>query len=195
MQVPFLLRISLGYSPVLPRPDMRTKTAYEPTQRQSTDSTGNATMNSANTSLLGSIGTAAGALNPFKFAHRIKDIWERQKAEYIAHERRKRMLADRRKRSEKAYEEMKRLGAAQGLTGNAAAVAGANQIRFKYEDYVMAGTDGDREDIGMALSTDSGDEASVGGDAAGASGEGGIKSDQFYEEQSGYFRRAAQQRQ
>ncbi|CUS15367.1 unnamed protein product [Tuber aestivum] len=148
--------------------------AYEPTERQSTDSTGNATMSSANTSLLGSIGTAAGALNPFKFAHRIKDIWEKQKAEYIAHERRKRMLADRRKRSEKAYEEMKRLGAAQGLTGNAAAVAGANQIRFKYEDYVMAGTDGNREDVGMALSTDSGDEASVGGDAAGASGGKGV---------------------
>ncbi|PWW76723.1 hypothetical protein C7212DRAFT_192939 [Tuber magnatum] len=148
--------------------------AYEPAQRQSTDSTGNATMNSANASLLGSIGTAAGALNPFKFAHRIKDIWEKQKAEYIAHERKKRMLADRRKRSEKAYEEMKRLGAAQGLTGNAAAVAGANQIRFKYEGYAMAGMDGSREDIGMALSTDSGDEASGGGGAAGASRGKGI---------------------
>ncbi|PUU83977.1 hypothetical protein B9Z19DRAFT_1098374 [Tuber borchii] len=148
--------------------------AYEPAQRQSTDSTGNDTMNSANTSLLGSIGTAAGALNPFKFAHRIKDIWEKQKAEYIAHERKKRMLADRRKRSEKAYAEMKRLGAAQGLTGNAAAVAGANQIKFKYDDYVMAGMDGNHEDIGMALSTDSGDEASAGDDAAHASREKGI---------------------
>jgi len=147
--------------------------AYEPAQRQSTDSTGNATMNSANASLLGSIGTAAGALNPFKFAHRIKDIWEKQKAEYIAHERKKRMLADRRKRSEKAYAEMKRLGVAQGLTGNAAAVAGANQIRFKYDDYAMAGTDGNHEDIGMALSTDSGDEASAGDEAAGASREKG----------------------
>ncbi|KAG0641479.1 hypothetical protein HOY80DRAFT_883166 [Tuber brumale] len=148
--------------------------AYEPAQRQSTDSTDSAAVSSANTSLLGSIGTAAGALNPFKFAHRIKDIWEKQKAEYIAHERKKRMLADRRKRSEKAYEEMKRLGAAQGLTGNAAAVAGANQIRFKYEDYVMAGMDGNHEDIGMALSMDSGDEASVGDDAVGVSGEKGI---------------------
>ncbi|CAZ83607.1 unnamed protein product [Tuber melanosporum] len=148
--------------------------AYEPAQRQSTDSTGSAAMNSASPSLLGSIGTAAGALNPFKFAHRIKDIWEKQKAEYIAHERKKRMLADRRKRSEKAYEEMKRLGAAQGFTGNAAAVAGANQIRFRYEDYVMAGMDGNHEDIGMALGTDSGDEVSVGDDAAGASEEKGI---------------------
>ncbi|RPB02660.1 hypothetical protein L873DRAFT_1762343 [Choiromyces venosus 120613-1] len=146
------------------------ETAYEPAQRQSTDSTEDATMNSANSSLLGSIGTAAGALNPFKFAHRIKDIWEKQKAEYIAHERKKRMMADRRKRSEKAYEEMKRLGAAQGLTGNAAAVAGANQIKFKYQDYAMAGMDGNHEGIGMALSTDSGDEASVGDDAVGAGG-------------------------
>ena len=148
--------------------------AYEPAQRQSTESTGNDTMNSANTSLLGSIGTAAGALNPFKFAHRIKDIWEKQKAEYIAHERKKRMLADRRKRSEKAYAEMKRLGAAQGLTGNAAAVAGANQIKFKYDDFVMAGMDGNHEDIGMALSTDSGDEVSAGDDATHASQEKGI---------------------
>lgn len=57
---------------------------------------------------LGALGTAAGALNPFRFANRIRAAWDKQKAEYMAHERKKRLLAERKRKGEEAYERFMR---------------------------------------------------------------------------------------
>lgn len=105
--------------------------------------------------------------NPFKLVKDIKESWDRQKRLHEARERKKKILRDRKKKGQLAYQELKKMGVMQGYSGNAAAVMGANAItrrnssgsmrvpsaRGNYApDYTMGGTY--EQSIGRAYSTD-----------------------------------------
>jgi hypothetical protein len=123
--------------------------------RQSSENSVTSNASSGVGGLFSSISSVALAFNPFKIAKDIREAWDRQKADYIAYERRKRMLKERKKKGQLAYEELKRRGAAAGFSGNAAAVAGAKAITRIRHDVAMSGIDnGQDTHVGMAASTD-----------------------------------------
>lgn len=98
--------------------------------------------------------------NPLRIVKDIKESWDRQKRLYEAKERKKKLMRERKKKGQRAYEEFKRLGELQGYTGNAAAIMGANMRRNSLgsvrADYMQDPTMGNMygQDIGRAFSTD-----------------------------------------
>lgn len=131
-------------------------------------SIGNFTVRSAdaNSAAKGSFtfgGLASFIPNPFKIVKDAKDAWDRQKQLHETRERKKKILRDRKIRGQMAYMDLKKAGAMQGYSGNAAAVMGANAIvgvgssaggpsaRGSYTiDHAM----GYEQSIGRAYSTD-----------------------------------------
>lgn len=73
-------------------------------------------------------GLASFIPNPFKIVKDAKDAWDRQKQLHETRERKKKILRDRKIRGHMAYMDLKKAGAMQGYSGNAAAVMGANAI-------------------------------------------------------------------
>lgn len=73
-------------------------------------------------------GLASFIPNPFKIVKEAKEAWDRQKQLHETRERKKKILRDRKMRGQMAYMDLKKAGAMQGYSGNAAAVMGANAI-------------------------------------------------------------------
>lgn len=110
-------------------------------------------------------GLASFIPNPFKIVKDAKEAWDRQKQLHETTQRKKKILRDRKMRGQMAYMDLKKAGAMQGYSGNAAAVMGANAIAggsssrstgvpLVSGNYTPDYTMGYEQSIGRAYSTD-----------------------------------------